>query len=95
MDTFAKRVEKFQKFKYEIDEFVAQNSVELHPRLRFLIPWLQYSYSIFSRQYEKQKLELGDIKNKKETFKTNATKLTVSEFTRKLSGYTLVLLFSV
>jgi len=77
MDSFVKRVEKIQKIKLEIDEFTASNNIELHPRLKFLIPWLRYSYSIFSRQYDKQKAELGEVKWTTETFKTKATKLTV------------------
>ena len=80
MDSLIKRLERIQKIKKEIDIFSENNDVNLHPRLRVLIPWFNYSYSIFKRLTERQRNSFSEVQKlnfTKENFKSDSEKITV------------------
>ena len=80
MDSLIKRLERIQKIKKEIDIFSENNDVNLHPRLKVLIPWFNYSYSIFKRLTERQRNSFSEVQKlnfTKENFKSDSEKITV------------------
>ena len=79
MDSFIKRLNRVKSLKTEIDEVVAKTAnLDLHPRLSFLIPWLNYSYSIFIKQVQNREDEIESIFSEAENFKSRANRITVS-----------------
>ena len=83
MENLVQRIERIQKIKKEIEIFAENNDVSLHPRLNLLIPWFNYSYSIFKRLTERQRNSFSEVQKlnfEKKNFKGESDKISVNSF---------------
>ena len=81
MENLVQRIERIQKIKKEIEIFAENNDVSLHPRLNLLIPWFNYSYSIFKRLTERQRNSFSEVQKlnfEKKNFKGESDKISVN-----------------